>query len=149
MNRRRRKKLTKSLLQAVLCDEGARVGRLLKAGADPAAPDADGTTPLYTACVQGSAAVARTLLEAGAPPDAESAGLGAEGTPLCAAACWGHTETVRVLLAHGADPALREDRGTGWTPLQWAERGPHPETAALLRDRITRREVSGPGPTPA
>ncbi|WP_416980247.1 ankyrin repeat domain-containing protein [Streptomyces sp. T028] len=150
MNRRRRKKLSNSLVGAVLSGEGERVDRLLRAGADPAAPDADGTTPLYTACVQGSAAVARRLLEAGAPPDAESAGLGAEGTPLCAAACWGHTETVRVLLAHGADPALREDRGTGWTPLQWAERGPYPETADLLRAAIARREaLSGQeGPTP-
>ncbi|KUN89369.1 ankyrin repeat domain-containing protein [Streptomyces griseoruber] len=152
MNRRRRKKLTKSLAGAVLCDEGTRVDRLLKAGADPAAPDADGTTPLYAACVQGSAGIARSLLAAGAPPDAPSAGPGAEGTPLCAAACWGHTDTVRVLLAHGADPTLREDHGTGWTPLRWALRGPHPETADLLRAAIAGREtggpVSGPGPTP-
>ncbi len=152
VNRRRRKKLTKSLAGAVLCDEGTRVDRLLKAGADPAAPDADGTTPLYAACVQGSAGIARSLLAAGAPPDAPSAGPGAEGTPLCAAACWGHTDTVRVLLAHGADPTLREDHGTGWTPLRWALRGPHPETADLLRAAIAGREtggpVSGPGPTP-
>ncbi|SER23039.1 Ankyrin repeat-containing protein [Streptomyces sp. yr375] len=109
------------------------VDRLLRAGADPSAADADGTTPLYAACVQGSADTARSLLAAGAPPDAESAGPGAEGTPLCAAACWGHTETVRTLLAHGADPGLREDHGTGRTPLEWATAGPHPETADALR----------------
>ena len=72
------------------------------------------------------------LLDAGASPDAESGGVGAEGTPLCAAACWGHTETVRELLAHGADPRLREDQGAGLSPLDWANAGPHPETAALL-----------------
>ncbi|OQD53823.1 serine/threonine protein kinase [Streptomyces phaeoluteigriseus] len=133
MNRRRQKKLATKLVTAVLLDEGARVDALLRAGADPAAADRDGTTALYLASVQGHPGIARRLLEAGAPPDAESAGPGSEGTPLCAAACWGHTETVRVLLAHGADPGLREDRGTGRTPLEWAQRGPHPETIAVLR----------------
>ncbi|MFE2046836.1 ankyrin repeat domain-containing protein, partial [Streptomyces sp. NPDC059477] len=59
----------------------------------------------------------------GAPP---------HGTPLCAAACWGHTDVVRELLAHGADPGLREERGSGRTPLEWALAGPYPETVALL-----------------
>ncbi|MFJ3651151.1 ankyrin repeat domain-containing protein [Streptomyces murinus] len=95
--------------------------------------------PLYrrhrpaTASVNGEAQIALLLLTAGARPDTESAGPGAEGTPLCAAACWGHTETVRALLAHGADPNLREDHGTGRTPLEWALLGPYPETA----DRLT------------
>ncbi|MFF1440403.1 ankyrin repeat domain-containing protein [Streptomyces sp. NPDC058295] len=133
MNRRRRKKLTKRLLSAVMFEGGPQVDRLLRAGADPSAPDIEGTTPLYAACVQGAADAARRLLEAGAPPDAESAGLGAEGTPLCAAACWGHIDAVRTLLAHGADPNLREDHGTGLTPLEWATAGPHPETVAALR----------------
>ncbi|MDQ0584099.1 ankyrin repeat domain-containing protein [Streptomyces rishiriensis] len=133
MNRRRQKKLTKRLLSAVMFDGGTRVDLLLRAGADPAAADADGTTPLYVACVQGAADNARRLLAAGAPPDAESAGSGAEGTPLCAAACWGHLDAVRALLAHGADPNLREDHGTGLTPLEWAAAGPHPETMAALR----------------
>ncbi|MDR6980014.1 ankyrin repeat protein [Streptomyces sp. 3330] len=133
MNRRRQKKLTKRLLSAVMFEGVPQVDLLLRAGADPAAADVDGTTPLYAACVHGAAKTARRLLEAGAPPDAESAGLGAEGTPLCAAACWGHIDAVRALLAHGADPNLREDHGTGLTPLAWATAGPHPETVAALR----------------
>lgn len=51
--------------------------------------------------------------------------------PLCAAACWGHTETVRELFAHGADPDLREDHGTGWSPLEWANNGTHPEKGTV------------------
>ncbi|MFE0450547.1 ankyrin repeat domain-containing protein [Streptomyces sp. NPDC058914] len=133
MNRRRQKKLTKRLVAAAMFGEGRDVDALLRAGADPGKADTDGHTPLYAACVNGAADTARRLLAAGAPPDAESGGLGSEGTPLCAAACWGHTETVRILLAHGADPNLREDHGTGWTPLEWAGAGPHPETVAVLR----------------
>ncbi|MFF3499760.1 ankyrin repeat domain-containing protein [Streptomyces sp. NPDC003247] len=133
MNRRRQKKLTRRLVAAAMCGDTAEVDVLLRAGADPAAGDADGTTPLYLASVEGFAGIAARLLAAGAPPDAESAGPGAEGTPLCAAAAWGHTDTVRTLLAHGADPSLREDQGTGMTPLEWASREPHPETVAVLR----------------
>ncbi|MFI7294069.1 ankyrin repeat domain-containing protein [Streptomyces sp. NPDC050121] len=133
MNRRRQKKLTRRLVAAATVGQRAQVDRLLRAGADPAVANADGTTPLYAASVHGAADTARRLLEAGAPADAESAGPGAEGTPLCAAACWGHTETVRILLAHGADPNLREDHGTGLAPLEWASAGPHPETVDVLR----------------
>ncbi|MEU9977021.1 ankyrin repeat domain-containing protein [Streptomyces sp. NPDC051014] len=132
MNRRRQKKLSRHLFEATSAADPARVRALLRAGAHPERADRDGTTPLYLASVQGAAEIARLLLEAGARADTESGGVGSEGTPLCAAACWGHTRTVRELLAHGADPNLREDHGTGWTPLEWAHNGPHPETAELL-----------------
>lgn len=100
---------------------------VLRAGGDPERADSEGTTPLYWASVNGEADIARLLLAAGASPDTESSGLGAEGTPLCAAACWGHTETVRELLAHGADPNLREDHGTGWAPWTGQTTAPIPK----------------------
>ncbi|MFF3848836.1 ankyrin repeat domain-containing protein [Streptomyces sp. NPDC002328] len=133
MNRRRQKKLTRRLVEAAASGDTRSVDALLRTGADPAKADTDGRTPLYAASVQGEADTARALLAAGAPPDAQSGGLGSEGTPLCAAACWGHTDTVRALLDHGADPNLREDDGTGHTPLKWATTGPYPETIAVLR----------------
>ncbi|WP_329404747.1 ankyrin repeat domain-containing protein [Streptomyces melanogenes] len=132
MNRRQQKKLSHRLFVAVVVGDAARVRAALRAGAAPERPNREGTTPLYKASVNGKAEIARLLLAAGASPNVESKGVGAEGTPLCAAACWGHTETVRVLLAYGADPNLREDNGTGWSPLEWALRGPHPETVELL-----------------
>ncbi|WP_405827784.1 ankyrin repeat domain-containing protein [Streptomyces sp. NBC_01176] len=132
MNQRQRKKLTRRLFEAIPGGDTAVVKALLRAGVDPGRADSEGTTPLYEASVNGKTEIVRLLLAAGASPDAESRGLGAEGTPLCAAACWGHTETVRELLAHGADANLHEDHGTGWAPLTWATRGPHPETADLL-----------------
>ncbi|WP_433544302.1 ankyrin repeat domain-containing protein (plasmid) [Streptomyces sp. CA-294286] len=132
MSQRRHKKLSRRLFEAIWGGDTAVVKALLRSGVDPGRADREGTTPLYEACVNGKAEIARLLLAAGASPNARSSGLGAEGTPLCAAACWGHTETVRELLAHGADPNLREDHRMGWAPLEWAIHGSHPETADLL-----------------
>ncbi|MEV0259094.1 ankyrin repeat domain-containing protein [Streptomyces sp. NPDC050732] len=134
MKRRRQKKLTRELVFAASLGATAKVRSLLRAGADPELPDADGTTPLNAASVHGAAGTVRVLLRAGARPDTESRGL-TDGTPLCGAAAWGHVDTVRELLAHGADPNLREDDGTGSAPLRWARQGasgPHPETVAAL-----------------
>ncbi|GAA1426748.1 ankyrin repeat domain-containing protein [Streptomyces thermospinosisporus] len=132
MNHRRRKKLTRRLLDAIVVGDTAGVRAALRAGADPEHPDSEGATPLYLASVSGHAEIARLLLNAGARPDTESGGTGSEGTPLCAAACWGHIGAVRELLAHGADPDLREDQGTGRTALEWAREGGHTETVELL-----------------
>ncbi|WP_320066022.1 ankyrin repeat domain-containing protein [Micromonospora sp. RTGN7] len=128
---RRRKKLTKRLMEAVRHEDSAAVNALLLAGADPNAADHEQTTPLYQASVNGAGELVRLLLAAGAAPDTES-GRGQEGTPLCAAATWGDSTVVRVLLAHGAVPNLREDRGTGYSPLDWALRGDHPQVVDLL-----------------
>lgn len=46
----------------------------------------------------------------------------------------GHAGAVRELLAHGADPRLCEDGGSGRSPLYWAQREPHPETVRLLEE---------------
>ncbi|WEH42026.1 ankyrin repeat domain-containing protein [Streptomyces sp. AM 2-1-1] len=144
MNRRRSKKLSGKLVAAVLTRDTASVRTLLRAGADPEAADAHGNTPLYIAAVQGDADVAEILLRAGARADTESGGWGSEGTPLCAAACWGSTEVVRVLLAAGADPRLREDHGTGRTPLEWARAAPWPETVVLLESAGAGRSDEAP-----
>jgi hypothetical protein len=151
MNRRRQRKLTARLVTVAFLGDHTDVRALLRAGADPRTPNTEGTTPLYAASVHGATDIVRTLLAAGAAPDAES-GHGSEGTPLCGAACWGHTDTVRELLAHGADPNLREDAGTGLTPLAWALQGPAPGTADVLRAAPTATSSAGgdenaaPGP---
>ena len=132
MKKRLKKKLTLLLFEAVMSGDATGVKTLLRRGASPVRREY-GTTPLYLASVGGQTEVARLLMEAGASPNIESSGDGWAGLPLCAAACWGHTDTVRELLAHGADPNLREDYGTGSSPLDWADREPHPETAELLR----------------
>ncbi|MGO4458922.1 ankyrin repeat domain-containing protein [Streptomyces sp. M-16] len=133
MKQRKQKKLSRHLFEAVLAGDAMHTKALLRSRASPERRNSDGTTPLYLASVQGEAEIARLLMEAGASPDTESSGRGSEGTPLCAAACWGHTETIWQLLAHGADPNLREDHGTGMSPLDWANNGPHPDAAEILR----------------
>ncbi|WP_329170369.1 ankyrin repeat domain-containing protein [Streptomyces decoyicus] len=126
------KALTGALISAIHADRVRRVGALLKLGASPSAPDAEGETPLYLAAVSGQTDMVRLLLEAGATPDVESRGEGTAGLPLCAAACWDHSGAVRELLAHGADPDRREDDGTSYTALMWAATGGHQRTAELL-----------------
>jgi ankyrin repeat protein len=78
---------------------------------------------LYDAALAGDV---DAELKAGADPNAETS----EGTPLCAAACWGHTRAVEALLEHGADPNQAEDGG--YTPLLWATEFGHADTVHVL-----------------
>ena len=50
--------------------------------------------------------------------------------PLTSAASWGHNEIVELLIAKGADVNVKS---SGKTPLDWAIKQLHPETADLLR----------------
>lgn len=115
------------------CFEGdpRRVAALLSKGALPNAVSPTGTTAVYAAALHVDSAIVRLLLEAGADPNVESTGDG-EGTPLCAAACWGYHDVVRELLVHGAEPGQREDGGLGYSPLLWASRNGHGDTVRVL-----------------
>ena len=123
------------------------VTRLLAAGADPNARDADGHTPLIYAAGEGQLSVTRELLEAGADPllsgqRGESAlhhavlegrldlvellcdrgvppDLPAAGvSPLALAVREGHDAVVEELLRRGARPGL--ERGILGSPLEGA-----------------------------
>lgn len=121
--------------------------------------NADGITPLGLAAGAGRADLARILLDAGADPEAVSAGRsllfgaverddtalatlllerGASpkatdrwgSTALHVAAGQGRTVLAELLLANGADP--RACDGDGWTPLHLAARGGKVEVARVL-----------------
>lgn len=81
---------------------------------------------LYFAAVGGRINTAEILLEQGAEINAGAGG----NTPLHGAAWLGHTEMVRWLLKHGADPDLLDFKAR--TPQQLAEESGHTETAETL-----------------
>lgn len=73
--------------------------------------------PLFVACLgrRPELELVKLFLSKGADPNAWSG----EGTPLHAAAKWGHTEIVALLLSKGANPKVRD--GDGALPVDLTE----------------------------
>ena len=67
--------------------------------------------PLHSAAAAHSVLIARLLLERGAPVNARQGTGGLGFTPLMEAALNGQTEMVDLLLEHGADRTMRDDKG--------------------------------------
>ena len=105
-----------ALLWAVHTGQPELVGVLLEAGADVEITNRYGVGPASLAAENGNAPILERLLAAGVYAD--HALPGGE-TLLMTGARTGEPETVRTLLAHGADPNLREMTG-GQTALMWA-----------------------------
>jgi ankyrin repeat protein len=92
-------------------------------------------TLYFEACSKGDIDSLRALL-ASAPAliRANRANTSVRGwTGLHEAAKQGHTEAVRILLSHGADPNARET-GDNTYPLHWAAAHRHPEIVRALLD---------------
>jgi ankyrin repeat protein len=85
---------------------------LMEHGADAAAQNKKGLTPLHGASLRGHLDMARLLIEYGADAAAQSK----HGTPLHWA-CAAGGDMARLLIEHGADVAAPSEHGT---PLQWA-----------------------------
>jgi ankyrin repeat protein len=93
------------------CDERL-VRVLLDRGADVRHGNAHGWTALHQAAYSALPAMARMLLDAGAPVDVSARGDG--GTPLIISLFWGHRATAELLAAHGVHPRnLRAAAGLG------------------------------------
>ncbi|MEU9853033.1 ankyrin repeat domain-containing protein [Streptomyces sp. NPDC047974] len=117
-----------TLFDAITGGDEDAVVRALRAGADPEATD-DGETALYRAAVADEPGIVRLLLAAGADPG-RAGGVDGGDLPLCGAACGGHAETVRALLAAGA--AVDQEEEFGFTALAWAVRLGHAEVVRAL-----------------
>ncbi len=103
---------------------------LLRRGVDVQTAQADGMTALHWAAMRSDAALAETLLYAGA--NLEAATRIGQHTPLHVASRTGRPDVVRVLLEAGADP--RAATGSGATALHLAAQAGGAEAAAALLD---------------
>jgi len=100
---------------------------LIEGGADVNVKDRAGNVPIHVAAQQGDLAVVKALLGRGVDPNVRTprttamagrgggggfrAGPSGEQTPLMMAARGDHEETMRALVAGGADPKLRAQDG--------------------------------------
>ena len=130
-------------------DDAASIASvLLEAGAERDAPSPLGDRPIHLAAVYGWMPVLETLLAAGADADSRTVPVEdaiwqmsspvhaervSDSTPTMVAAREGGVETVRWLLARGADVTARDSAGA--TPLHAAARpwwGEKPELVSIL-----------------
>ena len=132
------------------CDERL-VAILLERGADVTRANAHGWTPLHQAAYSDLPALARMLLDAGAPVDVSARGDG--GTPLVVALFWGNRDdrrAARRARRRSAQPA-RRGRARAARPARRADRRPRQARARGRRaPRLlpARTAASRPGSRP-
>lgn len=90
-------------------------------------------------CIGGYIPAADLLLNKGAGINTIPGGFDYAGTGLHFAAYFGHRPMVDFLLAHGADPNIK-DLKIGETAAGWAEAGKHTE----IRDTLRAKEPAKP-----
>jgi len=78
------------------------------------------------ACMHGQMKAVKLLLDKGAQINVIPGGFDYAGTGLHYAAYNGHRAMVEFLLAHGADPNIKDEKIAA-TPAGWADAGRHPE----------------------
>lgn len=131
-----------ALVKAAEDGDAMKTKRLLGAGVNPDALNADHRTALFGAAESGSDEVARLLLDHGANPDLSLPDNG--WAPLHIAAFLGYVKVVKTLLDHGADINIKNRYGET-ALLQAAFRG-HDEVVKLLLARgadVTPRNDKG------
>ena len=119
-----------ALSEAVTFGHADIVRVLVDAGADVQGTASSGINLLHWAGITNRASVIPVLVKAGVPLDAtDDFGF----TPLMYAATVdvGSLDTLKALLAAGADPCIRNDSGR--TPLQQARHYKHGDLAAALK----------------
>lgn len=90
---------------------------LLKSGADVDARNRDGETILQCAAYSGSQVLLNTVLKYN--PEIDSKGRGGY-TPLLLALYHDRVENARIILAHGADPSLANEKGV--SPISYVKK---------------------------
>jgi ankyrin repeat protein len=116
-----------SLLDAAAAGRTAEVSRLIAAGADLEARDAQGRSPLLLAVAGNHVAIAKALLAAGANINAQAAN---RDTPWLLAGAAGRAEIVAAMIPLKPDLTIRNRYG-GNALIPACERA-HVETVKLL-----------------
>ena len=121
---------------AVALGRTADIERLMRKDPDGLKPGHRWGTLIVRASERSSGNVIETLIRCGASPNAwddphTAVDGAAHYTPLHAAAWNGNLDATRVLLTHGANPAVRETRYCG-TPAGWANHAGKIEARDLI-----------------
>ena len=123
--------------------DASTVTKLLGLGYDVDGRSKDGETALHVAAIRGHLLTLQVLLEAGADVDARTPKGGTiYMTPSMWATYHGHTEYVRFLLDHGADPAAVDENGKSL--LTMSIEAEKPDIEALILAHLSRREAELP-----
>lgn len=116
--------------------EGARI--LLKNGADVNSANQEGETSLHFAAYSSRPELTEFSIKSGA--DVNRAEITRLRTPLHVAVLTQRSANVRLLLAAGADPTIKDK--SALTPLHYAEHWAHEACAKLLREVMTGRKTA-------
>lgn len=93
----------------------------------------EGGGVLHMSAKRGDVAAVKWLLHHGSDVNARWAHWDSVVTPLHLAVCEGHAGVVRLLLAAGADPDIRDSKHDG-DVFSWAEHCRHPELVPIITD---------------
>ncbi|XP_006817520.1 ankyrin repeat and KH domain-containing protein 1-like [Saccoglossus kowalevskii] len=135
----------RSLVDA--CTEGDvnAVRKLLDEGRSVHETTEEGESLLSLACSAGYYELAQVLLAMHA--NVEDRGIKGDCTPLMESSSAGHTDIIRLLLAHGAD--INAQSSTGNTPLMYTCNGGHEDAVkVLLENGANLEDVNENGHTP-
>lgn len=113
------------LFRAIISDDAATVGQLLRAGVDPNSRNDKGVPALYLALQEDALDAARVLLQSDRT-DVNQLN-DADESPLMMAAYKDHMELAQVLVSRGA--SLNK---SGWTPLHYAATKGHVQMMRYL-----------------
>jgi ankyrin repeat protein len=111
--------------------------RILRDNPDVVKPGGVSSGVLHLMAKRNNVTAVKWLLDHGVDPNARWNHWDAEVTPLHLAILGRHAEVVRVLLAAGADPTIRDTKHKA-TATEWAEFFGHKEIVRILAAHETR-----------